>query len=114
MLNNKHLFVTFMSVAISALPIGVASAGKLSIKPDSSGWSYIGAEITINDTAHHAVNNGITIPVVKDDRVKLTVIAMNARPRMADTCQHIKINDNDDHDLIFKLEPDWLVHCYYA
>lgn len=80
------------------------------LKPDE--WAYEAATIRINQEPPIAINTGITLPVNLNDKLTLTVHAMNAQPRLSDSCQHLKIRSKGSHQLNFKLD-NWLIDCVY-
>ena len=114
MFKQSFLLALFLSISISSLANNIHST--LAVAPiNPSNWGYHYATVRVNkNMPEHFVGTGVQIPVSINDRIVLTVYAMNAKPRLSESCQHIQIQQEGMHELLFELQPDWLIHCRYT
>ena len=112
MLKKTVLFAFLLSSSSLSFAKNVDST--LTVAPnDPSGWAYMGATVSINDTAI-GIYDGVTVPVALNDHISLAVYAMNVKPKLDDSCQNIQIREEGKHQLLFELRGDWLIHCRYS
>ena len=76
-------------------------------------WGYIYSVVKMNDQQKYEIKQGATIPVNVGDKITLNVVAMNASPRLDQSCQNLQIQSEGVHAMLFELEKDRLVHCQY-
>ena len=106
----------FFAILLSAASLSFAknSNSTLTVIPyDTFMWGYLDAEFTINQTLH-LVGKKITLPVSPNDVFSLTdVKVMEVYPTIDDSCKNIRLNEEGAHQLLFKEEGDWAIHCRY-
>ena|SRR5579883_2583520 len=113
MLKKTILFGLLLSATSFSFAKNLDST--LIVAPDNpDDWGYMGATVTINNNPPQEVGSVTTLPVSLHDHIALSVYAMNAKPALSDSCQHIEIQEEGHHELLFKLENDWLVDCHYS
>lgn len=111
---KKTIFLALL-LGSSSLSFAKNLDSTLTVAPyNPSDWGYMGATVTINNGSPRNVGTGITIPVSLNNDISLAVYAMNAKPRLADSCQNIQIHEEGTHQLLFELKRDWLIHCRYS
>jgi hypothetical protein len=110
---KKTLFLIFL-LSFSALSFAKNIDSTLIVMPYKPGdWAYHYAIVAVNHNSK-SVGNAITLPVSVSDTISLIqVAAMNAMPKIDDTCRNIIIREEGTHHLLFQLENDWLIHCQY-
>lgn len=107
----------FTAAVLSATPFAYAkhSDTTLTVAPNApSTWEYVSSLLIINNYFRMSIGDGITIPVQTGDEVDLMVRAMNAQPRLHDSCRGIQIKSEGKHQLLFELQKDWMIHCQYS
>jgi len=117
---------TFLLAFLLAIPAVSFASGNgnstLTVTPyNPSTWGYQAATVTVSnhspkvsDGVAISVGGGVTIPVSLNNKIVLTVYAMNAKPKLANSCQNIQIYSEGAHQLLFELKDDWFIHCRYS
>lgn len=111
---KKTIFLTFL-LSTAAFSLDQHGDATLVVTPSHPEvWGYQGATLTVNHGLKYAVSNHVIIPVAINDAISVDVYAMNAHPKLADSCKNIRVIEKGTHTLQFELQPDWLVHCRYS
>ena len=114
MLKKLFLFAMLLSAASLSFAKNVPDSSLIVAPFMPSEWGYINATVSFNQQSS-VVGNSIVLPVSVQDTVSLIkVAAMNAEPRIDDSCRNIQIQESGMHQLVFELKNDWIIHCQYS
>lgn len=110
----KKIILLAVLLSSSSFSFAKNADTTLTIAPDHpANWGYRDAMVIIDNNFTN-VGSGTTIPVSLNSNISLIVYAMNVKPKLADSCQNIKIQQEGPHQILFKLENDWLIHCQHS
>lgn len=110
---QKAILFTLLLIS-SALSFAQAKNNTLSVEPyNPSAWGYMAGTVYING-APYGIGEQVIVPVSMNDRIGLVVYAMNVNPRLSASCVGLQVNTEGPHQLLFELQPDWLIHCRYV
>lgn len=111
---KKTFLLTILLTATSL--VFAKNLSILTVKPDkSSSWAYINAIVSVN-SGEEQVNEGFRtlLSGLKDDLSLIEVIYGNGiHAKMDASCLNIEMLGSGEHQLLFKLKNDGLIHCVY-
>jgi hypothetical protein len=110
MLNKTFVCLCLLAVSFAS---NASNKSTLTVAPNHpSSWGYMGATVTVNNNPPITVWNGVKFLTSPNEKLSLVVYAMNARPKLSDSCLHLQTQDLPSQ-LLFELKSDWQVHCEY-
>lgn len=111
MLKKIILLFTLSLITFCSMQTFAATLRVEPISPED--WGYQAATVQLNDRPNIPVGQGVTIGASDQDAISLAVYAMNAKPKLDKSCQHLRIDGEGSHLLRFSMI-GWAIVCQFV